>query len=142
MDMGSEEVTLGLLVCYEDVFSGFARQQASEGADLFASMANDSWSKSRGAHRQHYNRAIMRALETGRPVLRVGNTGETGFIDPLGRTSQHLGAYERGVARGFSPRPLEQDPPFQRAGAWAGLLVALLLAAGERLEIRVRNSRG
>ncbi len=141
VELGSGETTLGLLVCYEDVFSEYAREQAANGVDLFVSMANDSWSKSRGAHRQHFNRARMRALETGRPVLRVGNTGETGFVDPLGRTSHHLGAYERGVVRARPPRPLDREPPFQRAGARAGLLVALLLAGGEWIDARVVRVR-
>ncbi|HNU09281.1 MAG TPA: hypothetical protein PKO33_16045, partial [Pyrinomonadaceae bacterium] len=37
--------------------------------------------------RQHLANAVFRAIETGRPVIRVTNVGITGYIDPDGYVS-------------------------------------------------------
>jgi apolipoprotein N-acyltransferase len=71
-------------ICYEDVFGEEIIRQLPE-ATMLANFTNDAWWGDSVASRQHLQMAQMRALETGRPMLRATNTGVTAIIDPDGR---------------------------------------------------------
>ena len=63
---------------------------------------NDAWFGEEGCAEQHAAHSVFRALETGRPVLRCGNAGLSGWIDPMGRlrdilTDQSGSVYFEGV---------------------------------------------
>ncbi|RME67032.1 MAG: apolipoprotein N-acyltransferase, partial [Verrucomicrobia bacterium] len=61
---------LGVLICYEDVFPGLARESVRAGAQLLFVATNDAWYGERGAAYQHAAHSVLRAVETRRPVLR------------------------------------------------------------------------
>ena len=71
-------------ICYEDAFGEEIIRQLPE-ATMLANFTNDAWWGDTVASRQHLQIAQMRALETGRPMLRATNTGVTAIIDPAGR---------------------------------------------------------
>jgi apolipoprotein N-acyltransferase len=71
-------------ICYEDAFGEEVIRQLPE-ATMLANFTNDAWWGDTVASRQHLQIAQMRALETGRPMLRATNTGVTAIIDPAGR---------------------------------------------------------
>ena len=71
-------------ICYEDAFGEEIIRQLPE-ATMLANFTNDAWWGDTVASRQHLQMAQMRALETGRPMLRATNTGVTAIIDTLGR---------------------------------------------------------
>ena len=48
-------------------------------------ITNDSWFSLSNEAVQHASQAVLRAIETGLPVIRVGNSGVTGVIDGTGR---------------------------------------------------------
>ncbi len=123
LEVANESWQIGVQICFEDAFSGYVRQQVSRGADLLVNLSNDSWSRSTASHLQHFYRARIRAVETGRMMLRNGNTGVSALIDPLGRIQDQLGPWRRGVVRGRLARPL-QPPLYTRWGDWITLLVA------------------
>jgi apolipoprotein N-acyltransferase len=70
-------------ICYEDAFGEEIIRQLPE-ATMLANFTNDAWWGDTIASRQHLQIAQMRALETGRPMLRATNTGVTAIIDPTG----------------------------------------------------------
>ncbi len=74
------------LICFEDTIPALSRQAAQAGADVIALITNDSWFSHSAEARQHAAQAVLRALETGLPILRSGNSGVTGLILPSGRT--------------------------------------------------------
>ncbi|MEZ4217270.1 MAG: apolipoprotein N-acyltransferase [Myxococcota bacterium] len=76
---------IGALVCYEIAFAPLARALAHDGADVLVNVANDGWFGRTGAVEQHFASAVLRAVETGRPVLRATHTGVTAAIDAWGR---------------------------------------------------------
>jgi apolipoprotein N-acyltransferase len=47
-------------------------------------MTNNGWFGESGAAVQHAAHSVLRAVETRRPVLRVGNGGWSGWIDEFG----------------------------------------------------------
>ncbi len=76
----------GPLICYEDAFPALARSSVQAGADLLVVMTNNGWFGEGGAAVQHAAHSVLRAVETRRPVLRVGNGGWSGWIDEFGYT--------------------------------------------------------
>ncbi|MFB6355812.1 MAG: apolipoprotein N-acyltransferase [bacterium] len=124
--LGDRTIPTAVQICYEDIFSGYVRNQVHEGADLLLNVSNDSWSRSESAHWQHFYRARLRAIETGRTVLRNGNTGVTAIIDPLGYSHKLLSPYTRGVAKGSIYKPLKV-PFYGQWGDWITLLFLVLL---------------
>jgi apolipoprotein N-acyltransferase len=75
---------VGPLICYEDVFPSLARGSVQAGADFLAVLTNNGWFGEGGAAVQHAAHSALRAVETRRPVLRVGNGGWSGWIDEFG----------------------------------------------------------
>ncbi|MEO8005342.1 MAG: apolipoprotein N-acyltransferase [Betaproteobacteria bacterium] len=71
-------------ICYEDAFGEEIIRQLPE-ATLLANFTNDAWWGDTIASKQHLQIAQMRALETGRSMLRATNTGVTAIIGPDGQ---------------------------------------------------------
>lgn len=128
--------TVAPLVCIESAGPRPARDQVARGADLLVNVTNDAWlaegppaTRSRAFH-QHPAHLVLRAVETGRGALRVGNNGLTEVVDPLGRRRLLLEPHRPGVASARVER-LAGRTPFVAGGWAAGWLVlgATLLAS-------------
>ncbi|NDU87023.1 MAG: apolipoprotein N-acyltransferase [Ferrovum sp.] len=70
---------VGVDICYEDAFGEEIRQSLPR-ATLLANFTNDAWFGTSIGPEQHLQMAQTRALEAGRPLLRVTNTGVTALI--------------------------------------------------------------
>ena len=81
----SGDVRLGVGICYEDTDSALVRRFARMGADVLVFITNDSWFSESTEALQHSWQAAARAVETGRSVVRVGNSGVTCVIMPDGK---------------------------------------------------------
>ena len=77
----------GVAICYEDTDSAQMRALLHKGARALVFITNDSWFSDSIEAEQHSWQAVARAVETGLAVIRVGNSGVTGTIDPRGRAS-------------------------------------------------------
>jgi len=77
----------GVAICYEDTDSAQMRALLHKGARALVFITNDSWFSDSIEAEQHSWQAVARAVETGLPVIRVGNSGVTGTIDPHGRAN-------------------------------------------------------
>ncbi|RXZ37042.1 apolipoprotein N-acyltransferase [Oxalobacteraceae bacterium CAVE-383] len=82
-------------ICYEDLFGeeiaaqlGSAWFDGKPPASILLNISNIAWFGNSIALPQHLQISQMRALESGRPMLRATNTGATAIIDPKG----HIGA--------------------------------------------------
>ena len=127
---------LGSSICYEILFGEEVRDALPE-AQVLVNVSNDGWfGDSLGPH-QHLEIARMRALETGRELLRATNTGITAVIDPLGHVTQRLPQFERGVLTA-EVQPRSGLTPYARWGEWP--VLALILLSGVWLRLR-RPSR-
>ena len=71
-------------ICYEDVFGEELIRSLPE-ATLMLNLSNLAWYGDSLAQPQHLQIARLRALETGRPMLRATNTGMTALLMPDGR---------------------------------------------------------
>jgi len=79
-------VKMAPLICFEDTLPALARRGAALGAQAVVLITNDSWFSHSFEAEQHAWQAVLRAVETGLPVIRVGNSGVTGVIESSGRT--------------------------------------------------------
>ena len=86
-------------ICYEDAFGAELARRAAE-ATMFVNVTNDAWYGRSLAAEQHEQIAMMRALETARPMLRATNTGITSIIDHRGRELARLPWFTRGILEG------------------------------------------
>jgi apolipoprotein N-acyltransferase len=82
--------SLAAYICYESVFPQVQRTMVRAGAQVLVNITNDAWFSRGDGAQQHYAMGRMRAIETRRYLLRAGNDGITGVVDPYGRTLSQL----------------------------------------------------
>jgi apolipoprotein N-acyltransferase len=110
-------------ICYEDLFGEEILAGLPE-ATLLVNLSNTAWFGDSLAQPQHLQIARLRALETGRPVLRATNTGMTAAIAPDGEVSAKLQPFVTGALM-VSVRGYTGITPYARIGNWAAVLLAL-----------------
>ena len=121
---------VGLSICYEDAYSNEIMRALPQAAFL-VNVSDDGWFGDSIALPQHFEIARMRALESGRYLLRDTNTGITGIINTRGEVVASLPRNTRGVLQG-TVVPYAGGTPYLYIG---NLLVVtgcmlLLIAAG------------
>ena len=114
-------------ICYEDAF-GEEIIRALPEATLLVNLSNVAWFGDSLAPAQHLQIARMRALESGRMMLRATNTGMTAIIGVDGSVQAMLQPFTRGALVG-EVRGYTGTTPFVRWGNWPVVLLALLLMA-------------
>jgi len=87
----------GAFICLESAYPDITRRLTLEGADVLVEMTNDAYQGDTSILRQHLSNAVFRAVETGRPLLRVTNTGVSARIDERGRVSDETGRFVEAV---------------------------------------------
>lgn len=91
---------VGVPVCYEIIFPDLVRRFVSGGAGLLATISNDAWFGRSAANDQHFDHAIMRAVENRRWLVRCAATGVSGIVAPDGRVVERTGIYVKTAVRG------------------------------------------
>ena len=136
LELAGERVAVD--ICYEDAFGAEIRTAARD-ATLLVNVTNDAWYGRSLAALQHNQIAAMRALETGRPLLRATNTGITSAIGHDGREIARLQWFTRGILE-IEIVGRQGVTPYVRFGdtlsgviAAALLCVALIAARPERV---------
>ncbi|MBT8374739.1 MAG: apolipoprotein N-acyltransferase [Deltaproteobacteria bacterium] len=76
---------LGFLICYEIIFPNLSRAMVKNQAAMLVNITNDAWYGRTSAPYQHFSKAVFRAVENRRALVRSANTGISGFVDPVGR---------------------------------------------------------
>lgn len=87
---------VGVSICFEDAFDRDVLQDLPE-ATLLVNVSNDAWFEDSPQPWQHHQIAQMRALESGRSLMRVTNTGVTSFIGADGRVQAMAQQFKREV---------------------------------------------
>ncbi|KVD36689.1 apolipoprotein N-acyltransferase [Burkholderia ubonensis] len=118
-------------ICYEDIFGeeiAATIRDNPQPPGVLVNVTNLAWFGDTIALDQHLQIARMRALETGRPMLRATNTGMTAAIDARGRVLGQLKPFTIGSldvriegTSGFTP--------YVRSGNAAVLAVSFVLLA-------------
>ena len=113
------------------MFPRLARADAARGARLLVNLTNDGWYKDTWGPFQHFQANVYRAIEDRVTVLRCGNNGISGVIDPWGVATARLDLNLRGRLDAAVPLadPFPRRSFYARHGDWFGAL-CLLAAAG------------
>ena len=128
---------LAVNICYEDAFGGELIRQLPD-ATLLVNFTNDAWYGHSLAAEQHEQMSAMRAIESGRPMLRATNTGITSIIDHHGVERARLPWFTRGVLEG-SVVGRSGATPYVRYGDAIPLGAALAAIAAALVASRLRR---
>jgi len=124
LEAGGQKIAVG--VCYEDAY-GSTLLPALRTATMLANVTNDSWFGRSTARYQHLQISRLRAMETGRPMVRAANDGVSAVIDAHGRLSATAPEYEANVMRA-KLQPRVGLTPYARTGNWPAVCMALVFA--------------
>ncbi len=111
-------------ICYEAIFP-HAIVDESHRPDWILNVTNDAWYGRTSGPYQHFAIARTRAVEEGLPLVRVGNNGISGVIDPEGRVIAHTMLDAIGYADVTLPDP-RAETLYARAGDWIFAVLLLL----------------
>lgn len=114
-------------ICYEDVFGEELIRSLPE-ASVMLNLSNLAWYGDSWAQPQHLQIARMRALETGRPMLRSTNTGMTAVVRPDGSVQAVLPPFEAGALHA-EVRGYQGLTPYARWGNWPAVGLSVLIVA-------------
>ncbi len=132
---------VGVNICYEDAFAGEVLRALPEAAFL-VNASNDAWFGESLAPHQHLQIARMRALESGRYLLRATNTGISAIIDPRGEIRAQAPQFTQAVLTGRI-QPMQGMTPYAR---WQDVpllvLATMLLLAGAVWRFRSASPAG
>ncbi|HXF44687.1 MAG TPA: apolipoprotein N-acyltransferase [Burkholderiaceae bacterium] len=124
--------TIAVNICYEDLFGAEiidAWHDPTRAPTMLLNLSNLAWFGNTIALPQHLQIARLRALETGRPVLRATNTGATAIVDARGRVQAVLPYATAGVLDGEVQGHTGTTPYVRYGDAPALAAVALLALA-------------
>lgn len=119
----------GIAICYEDAF-GEELISFMPQATILVNVSNDAWFGESIAPQQHLQIARMRALETGRPLLRGTNNGLTAVIKANGQLQSMAPQFQIFVLTD-TVQPMQGMTPYAQFGNWPiiMLLAVLLVVA-------------
>ncbi|MEO8342472.1 MAG: apolipoprotein N-acyltransferase, partial [Gallionella sp.] len=118
-------------ICYEDVFGEEIIRTLPQ-ATLLVNFTNDAWYGDSAMAAQHNQISQLRALESGRMMLRATNTGVTSIIGVKGKILQQLPQHVEGVLRGMAQGYTGSTPYVRWGNAAVLLLIGLMLGSGWR----------
>ena len=77
---------VGGLLCFDSIYELLTLESVRDGAELLVLPTNDSWFTDSAAVYMHSSQARLRAIESGRWIVRSADTGISSIIDPDGNT--------------------------------------------------------
>ncbi len=134
LQIGGQRVAAN--ICYEDAFGEEIIRQLPE-ASVLVNVSNLAWFGDTLMPWQHAQMSQMRALETGRMMLRATNTGVTAIIDAKGYQLAVLPLFSEGVLKG-DIQGYAGATPYVRWGNWPVLLLGFGLLAASLVRCRLR----
>jgi apolipoprotein N-acyltransferase len=135
-----------VLICYESAFPQLSREFRLRGANFLVNITNDAWFGKSFAPYQHASFLVLRAIENRTAIVRCGNTGISGFLDPSGRWQRKTDLFTEAVIS--ESVPLTRHLTFYtRFGdvivyvSYGVLGLYLLAAIGRKFDIMKANWR-
>jgi apolipoprotein N-acyltransferase len=103
------DMSIGPMICYEDIIPAFARKIAQLRPNIFINMTNDAWFGATTEPWEHLWLAVYRSVEHRLDMVRSVNTGVTSHIDATGRLVAHTRSVDPVLEPGVKPVTLIAD---------------------------------
>jgi apolipoprotein N-acyltransferase len=104
----------GVLICWESVFGDIAIEAVHAGAQFFAVTTDDAWFGTSDGPAQHAQATTLRAVETGRWIVRAAATGISGIVAPDGEWRERTELATQATIVGNLGAPI--DTPYLHVG--------------------------
>lgn len=114
----------GTLICYEVIFPAQVLDKKSK-PDWLINLTNDGWYGNSQGPYQHLVTARLRAVEEGRTLVRVANTGISAVISPYGQVIASIPLNQEGILDVSLPEPLYVDTLYGRYGNFIPIILCL-----------------
>ena len=95
-----DEGQIGSLICFDSIYEALTLDSVRDGAQLICLSTNDSWFTDSVALDMHNAQAQLRAIESGRYVLRAANTGISSLISHRGEEMERIPSHDAGMVIG------------------------------------------
>ena len=82
------------LICYEIIYSGKLFDKSNY--DMIINISEDGWFGQSIGPKQHFDHSIIRAIESGKYILRSSNNGIAAIVNPLGIIEKRVDFGESG----------------------------------------------
>lgn len=112
-------------ICYEILFPDLVAR-TSQQAEILVTISNDGWFGHSAGPAQHFEMARMRALETGRYLIRATNNGISAIVDPKGRVTHQAPSFVETTLDG-EVYTMQGSTPFMNWGSRPILILAALI---------------
>ncbi|MBE6634222.1 MAG: apolipoprotein N-acyltransferase [Ruminococcaceae bacterium] len=89
---------IGSLICFDSIYETLTLDSLRQGANLLVISSNDSWFFDSAAVYQHQSHARLRAVESGKYLVRSANTGISTVMTPSGELLAWIPPLEEGYA--------------------------------------------
>ena len=89
---------IGGLICFDSIYERSTLDSVRDGAEILVLPTNDSWFTDSAAVYMHSAQARLRAIESGRWIVRAADTGISSVIDPRGASHEQLAPLVEGVS--------------------------------------------
>lgn len=119
---------IGAFICQEVLTAEVTRRSVRDGAGLLVSGGNDGVFRNPAFAEVHAHLARLRAVETGRYVIRVMKTGISAIISPTGAEISRSPSSEPYVVVNRA-HALDHETPYVRFGNWPVGLAGLILVS-------------
>jgi apolipoprotein N-acyltransferase len=119
------------------IFPGLVAADSAS-ADIMINVTNDAWFGNTPGPYQHFRQAQLRAVETGRPLLRAANTGISGVVGQRGIVVDGLAIGTQGIIDSRIPIYLAETIT-ERQRRINGIILVMLLVIGAFV-VNVRQS--
>ncbi len=116
---------IGGLICFDSIYERLTLDSVRDGAQLLVLPTNDSWFTDSAGVYMHSAQARLRAIESGKWIVRSADTGISSIIDPRGGSHEELAPLVDGVSI-YTAHVNEARTPYSYIG---NLIVYLMIAA-------------
>ena len=130
-------VRFGPVICWESAFSDILVGDVRDGADALIVSTDDAWFGTTAGPYEHSQISQMRAIETGRWIVRAAATGISGVIAPNGRYEHASSIGEQSIVTGSVGAPVATF--YDSIGALGVAIGLAIVALGVALAGRART---
>lgn len=138
-NLNAGALTIAPFICYEILYPQLVASRSSD-SDVLLTISNDAWFGTSAGPLQHFQMARLRAIETGRWLIRGTNNGVTALVRPDGGVAARLPQFTRELLVG-EVQPRSGQTPWQRSGQWPWLVLAgAMVMAGRRAATQLASA--